>query len=377
MKGCDQRLSQELFYQLFSVAIIASSMFVPQKPLKFSRLNMWLGILMLAFVYSYVKSMDGWWKVALNYMLGLMVYVSFIKTMTREDIKFIFKGILGVGVAGLVYLVFQKFGIDLRGTVNAGDYARVDTTSFFFQKSAMGMYYASILPIIASVSLYLIPIFLIPVVLSKSAFAILGGLTAYFIFLWFRNRIVFWVCLIPAVLGALYFGFTKENLTGFTVRLPVWREVFQDITQNPLGQGLESFVNGKCRYVRDIETDKVARFVKDGKDYRLYDRVDNVGIVSKVIDNKANLEFVDHPHSEYLWFGYELGMQSWVILGFIFYYAYRRFKVSRRDALTVACFGYLISFAIFSIAQFPLHLARVAHLLPIVAGCFYIATEDE
>ena len=373
--GCDQRMSQEVFYQLSSVLIFASSLFVKQKEVKFSKLHLWLGIMMIAFVGAWLKSMNGWWKIGLNYMLGLMVYLSFIKTMDKNDIKFLFKGVAWVGIVGLIYMAFQYLGIDLRGTVNEGRSDRIDPYSFFFQNSAMGLYFAQIIPIIASLNLYLAPLLFLPVIISKCAGAILGGVIAYLIYLWFRKRILFWICLVPVLIGGLIFGFTKENLVGFKIRLPMWKEVFQDITRNPLGQGLDNFYNGKVRYFQDIHSNKVYRSFKEGNEYKYYDTADS-NIMQELKEGKINLHFIDHPHNEYLWFGYEVGIHSWVILGFIFYYVYDRFKKSRREPLICASMGFLIAIAIFSITQFPFHIARIGHLLPIIAGCFYISTED-
>ena len=373
---CDQRMSQEVFFQLSGVLIFASSLFVKQKEIKFSKLHLWLGIMMVAFVGAWLKSMNGWWKIGLNYMLGLLVYLSFIKTMDKDDIKFLFKGVAWVGIAGLIYMALQYLGIDLRGTVNEGRSDRIDPYSFFFQNSAMGLYFAQIIPIVASINIYLAPLLFLPVIISKCAGAIVGGTIAYLFYLWFRKRILFWICLVPVLIGGLIFGFTKENLEGFKIRLPMWKEVFQDITRNPLGQGLDSFYNGKIRYFQDIHSKKVYRSFREGNEYKYYDTADS-NIMQELKEQKINLHFIDHPHNEYLWFGYEVGIHSWVIFGFIFYYAYDRFRKSRREPLTCATMGFLIAIAVFSTTQFYLHLARIGHLLPIIAGCFYITTEED
>lgn len=370
----DQRMSQELFFQLSSVLIFASSLFVRQKEIKFSKLHLWLGIMLIAFVGAWLKSMNGWWKIGLNYLLGLLVYFSFIKTMSKDDIKFLFKGVTWVGIAALIYMTFQYFGVDLRGSVNDGSHGRIDTYSFFLQNSAMGMYFAQIIPIIASINIYLAPLLFIPVVISQCVGAIVGGVVAYLFYLWFRKRILFWIFLIPVVIGALCFGLTKENFDGLGYRLPVWQETFKEITQNPLGQGLDSFYNGKQRFFQDIGTKTVYRAIRQGDEYKYFGNDD---FMKKLREGKANVHSIEHPHNEYLWFGYEVGLHSWVILGFIFYYLYDRFRKSRRDILTCAVFSYLIALAIFSLTQFNLSLPRLTHLLPIMLGCFYLTTEEE
>ena len=376
--NCDQRCAQEVFYQISSIVIFIASFCVSQKAVKFFKLHMWLGIMMLAFIGAYITSMNGFQKIAFNFLLGLMVYFVFIRTISKEDIPFLFNGVAWVGVAGLLYMAFQCLGVDLRGTVNGGSLTRIDAHSFFFQNSAMGMYFAQIIPLIASLNFYLAPLLFIPVLKSQCAGAILGGIIAYLFFLWFKKRIMFWIVLIPCILGVCYVSVNKENSYGLGVRLPIWKETIQDIIQKPIGHGLDNFENGDIKFVQDIDTKKISRFIKDGKgktSYKIAELVDS-GLMKKLKDKTANTQIIDHPHNEYLWLGYEVGLHALVILGFIFYYTIDRFKKSRRDPLTCASLGYVLALSIFCITQFPLHLARIGHMLPVVAGCFYVTTED-
>jgi len=372
---CDQRMIQEVFYQLSSIAVFIASFCVEQKAVKFSKLHMWLGIMMLAFVGAYIMSMNGFQKIAFNFLLGLTVYFVFIRTMNKDDVKFLFKGIAWVGIAGVLYMATQYLGFDVRGTCNEGSHTRIDAHSFFFQNSAMGMYFAQIIPIIASMNIYLAPLFMIPVLISQCAGAIAGGMAAYLFFLWFRKRIIFWVLLIPCVLGVGYIGMTKENSYGLSMRLPVWKETLREVCQNPIGHGLDSFNTGKMRLFQDIDTKNIYRFNQIGTEYRFFGRQDSE-IAKKLKNGTANTHVITHPHNEYIWLGYEVGLHALVILGFIFYYTIDRFKKSRRDILTCASAGYLIAMSIFCMTQFPVHLARIGHMLPVIFGCFYITSED-
>ena len=88
------------------------------------------------------------------------------------------------------------------------------------------------------------------------------------------------------------------------------------------------------------------------------------------------LDWWDNAHNEYIHLFYELGYPFLILGGFLFYHIYMTFKRSRRSKETVALLSCLIVFAIFSITQFPLHISRIGHLLPVLGAMFVISTKE-
>ena len=387
--GYDTRDAQHLFYQLSSVILFALGMFFDNKPVKWIKLNISIGVLLIAFVLSWLHTQSGWY-IASNLLFGILVYMTIVKTLTKEDIFFIFKGMCFLTVFCIIVLAFQCINWDFRSAQILGAknslIAGVKPESIFFQRSAMGMYFAHHIPILATINIFLAPILLIPMYWSQSMGAFLGAICGFSFLLWFRKRILFWIFLV-FILGVGIFSlqsssFKREAMTGINVRLSMWSVVTQDIFQQPLGHGLDSFANpvkgSKFYNYHNVDYHTMIKLVKD--DNGVVDGAtdkDNKLLRMVAEERGGSITYSDHPHNEYIWIGYEIGLVAWIILGFIFYFIWDRFKKSRRDMLTCSSMAILICLAVECFFQFPFHLARVGYILPLALGAFYIATEEE
>ena len=378
----NQRDAQQLFFQLSSVILFALGMFFHNREIKLSKLNISIGVLLIAFVLAWLRTKNGWF-ITRNFLYGTLVYVTVIRTLHKDDIKFIFKG-LGYLVAICIgILAFQLVGWDVRNAHMASGILTVLPESLFFQRSAMGMFFAQNIPIIASLNVFLSPLLFIPMFWGQSAAAYLGGITGLLFFLWFKKRIFFWGFLVIILIASIFASFQpkviQENATGIKIRLSMWKEIIPDMFYNPLGYGLDSFANpvnswryynysykGEYRTVRAINVNNIVTGVNDkDKEY-----------LSKFMKGEGSVTFSDHPHNEYLWLGYEIGLHALVILGFIYYFIWQRFRFSKKDTLTCVSMAVLLCLAVECLLQFPLHMTRIGHILPVILGIFYITTED-
>ena len=379
---CDQRNVQQLFYQLSSILVFCAGFYFPQKSLKFDKLNASIATFVIAYILAWLLNMNGWF-VAQNVIFGFLVYITIIKVFNKEDIEFVFKGLGYLTAFCVIVLAFQMLGWDFRGTVIIRGLPLTAQESIFFQRSAMGMFFGHsliALLLFSPISLLL----LLPIKASLSTGAFLGVFSGIFFFYWFRKRLFFWIILGCLILSSFFIirnkSLMNEAKQGFQIRLPLWSIVIQDIVRNPIGHGLDSFANPKDNYYRYYNYFKKGfyaslRLVKKDKILIGKEQFDQY-YLEQAATNGGQVEFIDHPHNEYISLAYEIGLQGLIILGFIYYFIWDRFKKSKRNALTCVCTGVLICMAMESLLQFPFHLARVGYLLPIILGFFYISSED-
>lgn len=394
--GYDSRDAQQLFYQLSSVAVFACGLFFPQNKLRLTKLNAAIGALILSFLLAWIRVFNALppegaprWYIAMNLLFGVMVYLTIIRTVKKDDLRFIVKGLFAFSLFCVAVLAFQYLGYDFRGGTIWRGMPVVTNESIFFQKSFMGMYFANNSPLFLPVSYFSPALFLIPIFISQSSAALAGFSAAILFFLWFRKRVLFWVTsavLFCAIVAALILvpNIRNEALNSIGIRIPVWGRVIQDTAQNPLGYGLDSFANpvyeGHWKYYNYFEDGAknfdVAKAIKINGQVMGYTEND-AGIFKKAIDKKGQIMIAEHPHNEYLWLTYEAGIQSLIILCFIFYFIWERFKFSRKDAFTCSFAAFLVCFAIEAFFQFPVHASRVGSALPVMLAFFYISTEED
>ena len=385
--GKNHRSVQELSYQLSSVIVFSLGLFFKQKELKFSKLNASIGVLMLAFIFAWFRTMKGFF-VAENLLFGILAYITIIKTISKEDIEFILKGVAYFAIFCVAVLAFQVAGFDFRGCVIDKGVPYIPHESIFFNYSSMGMFFAQIVPMLLPLTPFSL-LLAIPMYWGKSIAAYLGLASGILFFMWFRKRLFFWVflalfiaamglsCSSPKMIGEFY--------TDFNIRLSQWSIVTQDIFQHPIGYGLDSFANppdGLWRYYHynsgqwgDKSKHLTIKAVNNNGTIKGFTDFDDK-CFKNVLNGRGYVEYNDHPHNEYLWLGYEVGAWAWIVLGFIFYFLWQRFRLSRRDVLSVASMIVIIVYVVECFLQFPFHLSRIGSFFPFVLGVFYIATED-
>ncbi len=152
----------------------------------------------------------------------------------------------------------------------------------------------------------------------------------------------------------------------------------QDINRKPIGRGLDSYANPKIgghRHYKYAYSNRTMRFYRTEKDY--IPNSEDKAFLEKLPQDKKRLVFQDHPHNEFIWLGYECGIQALICLGFIFYFMWGRFYRSMKEPETVGLTASLVCFAVICLTQFPMHLGRIGHLLPVLFGLFYVSTKEE
>ena len=377
--GAEPRSSQEFFFQISSLFLIIAGVTFGNNPIKFSKLNISFSLLAMWFVIIFLIYHMGW-SIFLNLFLGLMVYCTLIRSLKKEDIKFVVKGILLVCGLGIFYLAFQYFGYDFRGQTLA-NVGGVPTCSFFNLNAAMGMYFAMAIALSFMFG-FVGLLILLPLVFSWSTAAYLGAIVTIMFFCWIKKRIIFWISLIPILAAFFCFVFFIDAPMGmFQTRIPMWGLVIQDIHKSPVtGFGLDSFRNSptdnSVRYFKHAANNVTIRALKKGDSFLIPEQPTK-DIAEKIKEGKNPLDFWDNPHNEYVWISYETGFIGLILALWGIYELWQRFRKSKRSSETTALLACLIAFGIFSLTQFPFHLARIGHLFPIVLGLFYISTEED
>ena len=385
MLGVQLRPAQEFAFQTLGYLIIIASLFFPSKEIKRDKLNMSLAALFVWFWITYLINKNMGYSVMLNLFIGLGIYYTIIRTLKKEHIQLIFKVLLWMGCFSIVYFMFQRLGWDMRDQLVINTTRKTQTIagivpdcSIFGLAAAFGMYLTVLIPVMLSCS-WLGLFLLVPLFFAKSTGAFLAAAVAMFFFWWFRKRIMFWCALIPVLIVLIGFVVLVDNPMGMQKsRFDMWGKVIQDSFKRPIGHGLDSFRTdereGAIRYYKHSFDDTTIR-VK---------RMENQWWAEKLVSQqfqdakkKTNpLDLWEHPHNEYVSLFFEIGAIGLLVVGFIFYFIWQRFFKSKRSNETVALMACLVAFAVFSITQFPFHLARLAHLVPVLLGLFYVSTTD-
>jgi len=368
--GVENRDAQQLFYQLSSVILFSIGMFFNQREVKQNPINICLGVMLIAFIGAWLRTTYGW-EFALNYLLGLLVYFTFLRTIKKDDIPFLINGVAWLLILAVVWQVSQMLGFDPRGTIIRNTTGRVGRNAFFFHASSMGIYFAQGVPLLLGVTPF--GLILLPIMkFTECSSAYLGLGVSIMFFYWFRKRILFWILLPIILISGVYLTYNREAFTGIKMRLPLWGFMTQEIMKHPMGHGLDSFNNpviGQNKYYVNAGNDELIVLRK--KNEKEFD------LVKGFTQKPEQLHEYDNPHNEYLWLGYEVGLHALIILGFLFYFIWDRFRKCRKRPLEVAFMASLIAFCLCSIGQFPIHLARVGYMLPIILGGFVIMTEED
>lgn len=380
--GHEPRTSQEFCFQLLSIILVMSVLIFNSKSLKFGGLNACIFAMGVWFMCEYLINNFMGWTIMVNYFLGVSVYLTIIRMVNEEDIKFLLKVCCWVVVISCAYLWAQLIDFDPRGFIILNTPGVTPQCSFFGYEPAFGMYLAGVLPMF----LYLTPLaglIFVPLVLAKSTGAMLAAVSSTLFYYWFRKRITFWIILIPIIIGAVCFIVFYDNPMGMQkTRLNMWKVVVQDTHIKPWGYGLDAFRTderiGARKYFKHTFNDKTLRVIKkDDGQWWIKDNPTKDFLSEAANGNKHLLTFWDHPHNEYVWLFYDQGYPAVIIFGFFIYFLWRRFYYSYKSPLTVSLMSCILAFGIFSIVQFPFHLARIGHLFPVILGFFYVSTEKE
>lgn len=370
--GTDMRLVQEVFMQLSSLVLVYTFVFSKHKQLAKSHIDTWIGIFGLWSICLFVLFQCAiGYSALMNILSGILIYFVVSRSLEKKDIPLIFKAVIFVCILNSILLTMQMMGYDPIFVVKGAE-GITDHMGFFALKAAMGVYYALAISLIAYFSPLIAFFALLPIGVSVSSGAVVGGAVSYLFYLWNKARKGFLVALCLIVVGGALFIIKIDSPMGmFTTRPPMWKKVFKDVFRSPVyGHGLNSFREGKIKYMKDASNDDTYRAVKD-------DKGDGYLITEVFKKESVKFDWWDNPHNEYLQLVYEFGFMGLFICSMVVYYMYKKIKKAVKTKELIAICGFFVALFLCSMTQFPMHLARNAYLLPIMLALFRIETDEQ
>lgn len=387
----DMRATQESFFQYFVFCMTAC--FVG---------NTWLSLFLVwnVILYIYNGQEVGSMQV-INVLLGCLLFMfsrAFFKSNKFSDI---YKYILIVMGANILWMGLQLFGIDpifhgkWNGTGEPIPGTFTDPIGFFGIKMANGIFLNLCFPIVAAVAPLALPLLLIPIYLTQSSVVVLSvGVTAlFYTFHMHRKMFLLLLLLIPIACGFYFFKDIKTDTKTFTSRFPVWHSAIKYTLKNDhgwlglVGYGPDSYRNvsihknflftGDNFYNHGILTREPGRigfsyYVPDNdikKIDQLMSNIDKTSIAEKKFDEW------DNPHCGYITMFFQYGMIGLFLLGGLVRDMWIRFKYTIKDKELVVISSCILVYFVTSIGHFPLEIARTAYLFPILLGAFYAKTD--
>ena len=395
--GKDLRKTQEMLFQLAAYSVFFSAFFFNIKPIKFNKISCWLGLFGIWAIFLFgMYNFSVGKNCLINIVCGLLVYFACLLTLEKEDFKTIRLALAIICGINLVYVTSQFLGYDPLFNVKGCDVWSTDYIGFFAIKCAMGMYFAFCMPIIASIKWWIPLIFFFPIGLSVSSGAMLAAIVSYLFYLWhipnfkrttfkminlkfsmplkeiariyLKKRWQFFSLLLLLFLGGSFFILKIDSPMGmYKTRPPMWKVVLKETLRHPvLGYGLNSIREGNIRFIKRCDSNKTLPAKRiEGNKFAIPEKCDK-------------FDWWDNVHNEYLQLFYEFGVFGLICVVMILIYIIKRFINIPKpySEELIGCIGYFIALMCASIVQFPLHLARLAHLLPVMLAFFVILTEQ-
>ena len=365
------RVSQEQSFQM--AAILLFAVFIVR--------NIYLGLFLIwsMFLYAFYGFPTPSGSCLLSLFSACILYEISYKVIDQDNIKLLFKIITWFAIANMLYMVMQMFGWELLFREFTRPGFQTGPIGFFGLKAIMGMFIALTIPFIAIESPLVAIGLMVPIALSESSCAVVGGVASYLWILWHKSRKAFVVALTILALGATVYVIKDSHARMMTDRVNMWKVVLRDSVKKPLtGYGLDSFRSiGNTKqfiYWKDVRTlETTAIDVKDTLEWSNTGK----GYEGKYpnIKNDDILDPWDNPHNELVMLLFEWGVIGVVLFSFLVYDMRKRFNSFDSNIVVLA--GFFICLLILSIGQFPFHLARVGVLIPIMLGAYYKLTDTK
>ena len=302
--------------------------------------------------------------------------------------------LLGIGVISAIWMGLQMLGIDPLYMGQDGAGKRImgltfsDPIGLFGLKAHNAIFFAILIPILAHRNIfYTLPCF-IPIWISRSSGAGLAGAVALmFVVYYFKRRWFKWILALGLIFCVLFIGFKDRNMdrATFNSRFHVWHSAVKFSFQKPLGWGPDSWSqitrDKKFQFHGDQDQNHWIRYETDkGSQFRYYNP--NIGkashpdekITSK-LDQKKSWSHWDSPHNEYLQILFEYGFIGLFIFIMFMKELIYRFRNTVKTKELIVITGCLLVYATSSITQFPLHVARLGFLFPVLLGAFFAQTD--
>lgn len=354
--------------------------------------NLWMGLFMSWTLFLfYLNGNSIGHETVLNIFLGIMLFgVSrrFFKLFRFEKEA---RWIGWVGAISIFFMGLQFLGIDpLHSFVNGQlgvqpTHELRDMVGMFSLKAHNGIYLA----LVACYATYLfIPLGLVMtaiVGISLSSGAVMASISGVLFYTFYHARRWFIGILVLCILGGAAFTikdvcFDKKM---YLSRLNMWHAVVKSSLQRPIGYGPDSFRQEtpfKPFLFGGDEERRASLWIKvpgnnDAYQFVYYDpnpqhMAENY---KDIVPKSPNIW--DHPHNEYLNILFCWGIPGIVILFFFLRDIARTFRLSDKSKEIVLITSMLIVYAVSSLTQFPLCVARLAYLAPVILGAFYACCE--
>jgi O-antigen ligase len=376
--GVDMRIAQETAYYLGAMILIAIGLSNPIRLLKNFYCNIWINIFLAwtILIYIYFKFAVGGGTL-INILLAVTLYHVCCMCIEKRHMKSIVKTILFVCILNILYVLAQKYlNYDPLWSTkgpNGTVLSFHEPVGFFGLKACLGMYFAIAMPLLAYLNIFTPIISIYPLYIALCSTATIGGPVGFLFYLWKVKRIFFWSIIMLMIVGGVFViqKDMKMNLQG--TRITMWGDTLKTALQKPItGWGLDSFRNtwndpfrGKNFLFLRIENDKL-------KNKNVIISNDNKEIIQAMEGNK---DLWDNPHNEILQLLFEMGIPGLFFIGMIIYSMFKRYKEAFKSKELIAVTGSLIALIFCSMTQFPFHLSRIGHLVPILLALFMICSE--
>lgn len=321
-------------------------------------------------------------NIIFNIFLGIMVFYTIVMGVKKTEIPKIIKFMSFMAFLAIFWIFLQYCGWDIRATKMLNVANTVPKVSFFGLEACYGMYLCLLAPVLATSTWWIGVLCVLAILPSWSTGAILAGVVSILFYLWQRLRIAFWSILIPIMLFAVIFIFKIDMPMGmYDSRPDMWKLVIEDSWKKPVwGYGWDGFRSGKeVRYFKNAVNDKSMRAIVMDNEIgvnvemtpELKEHIDKFGTQDII---RPIVNFWDNPHNELISILFEGGFISLFLALWVIYGIYMRFRYSMFDIYSVGFAASLLALFIVSMTQFPFHLARIGHLIPVLGAMFYIST---
>mgnify|MGYP001587423732 CR=1 FL=1 len=356
--------------------------------------NLWIGAFLVLNVLSLLLNTPSiGLQQVLNVFLGCVLFsVSHSYFKKNESTPYL-KILLWVGALNLFWMILQMNGIDpLYIAQDASGIPQLtatykDASGLFGIKMANAIFICLLMPILASINLWIVPLLLVPLYYTRSSVACISILISMGFYIYHIHRKLFiWFIGISLVGGLAYAIYDfKDDPSTFKSRFPLWHAVTKYSLIRPiLGYGPDSFRNYTKQkdflFYSDYDYNTALLTQRDEKTaYFKYYEMDN-GKMHDKNDRKSfdklTLNWWDNPHNEYFQMLFEYGFLGLFILGGFIRELTLRFKFAIKSKELIVLSSCLLVYAISGIGHFPIHLARLAFLFPILLGAFIAKTDN-
>lgn len=321
-----------------------------------------------------------------NLFLGAVVYQFIVKCSNPKEIKKYMGVYLGILVLNIIWCARQKLNVDPLFTMMEFQKQQIisEPSGFFGIPAFLGAYSALVTPFCFVLGGMWYPLVLLcaaGVILSKSSFAIVAFSVGVMFFLWFRNRILFWIAgALLLTAGSIYVF--KYDMPGgeFFRRTNAWKIIEKESYQKPLfGHGLgdlqrqiflevspshNNYHPVNPEQIRDVfvyETDKEGK--PELRDWvRNNFRLNDMGqLKSRLEEQGMSFQVWKEAHNEFLQTFYELGLGGLLIIALYFADLGKRFwRYGRKSEVLLALAASVLTILVTSLGHFPFHVARLA-----------------